>query len=80
MATNINKNMEKLITVDELSAVIGMRPFTVRKKCRERKIPCYKIDGVYKFRMSEIEDWLESKKQGVIRDIRVDLVRQVKVR
>jgi len=75
MATNINNNIEKLITVDELSPLIGSTPYTVRKKCRERKIPCYKIDGVYKFRMSEIETWLESKKQGIIRDIRVDVVR-----
>lgn len=80
MATNINNKIEKLITVDEMSELIGMRPFTIRMKCRQRKIPCYKVEGMYKFRMSEIEKWIESKKQGVIKDIRADVVRQVKVR
>jgi hypothetical protein len=28
--------------------------------------------------MSEIENWLESKKQGVIKEIVVDVVRQIK--
>jgi len=58
--------MENLITVERLSVIIGLTPYTVRKKCRERAIPCYKIDGVYKFKLSEIEEWLESKRRKVI--------------
>lgn len=72
--------MEQLIAVEEMSRLLGLKPFTVRTKCRQRKIPCYKIDGVYKFKMSEVEKWLESKKQKVVDKIDIELVRQVKIR
>ncbi|MBM4056509.1 MAG: helix-turn-helix domain-containing protein [Planctomycetes bacterium] len=59
-------HMEPLVTVEEISKILGLTPDTVRKKCRERKIPCYKICGFYKFKLSEIQEWIEKKKKQVI--------------
>lgn len=75
--------MEKLIDVTELSELIGVKPFTIRLKCRQRRIPHYKIDGLLKFKISEIHTWLETKKHKVLRysgDIRVDIVREIKIK
>jgi len=59
-------HMETFVTVEEISKILRLMPDTVRKKCRERAIPCYKVGGVYKFKLSEIDEWLESKRRKVI--------------
>ncbi len=71
--------MENLISVERLSEIIGYTPYTLRRKCRERKIPCYKIDGVYKFLLGEVEEWLVSKKQKVVDQKSVKVVRRLRV-
>lgn len=54
-------------------------PYTLRRKCRERKIPCYKIDGVYKFLIGEVEEWLESKKQRVVDKTKIKVINKIKM-
>ena len=75
--------MEKFIDVMDLSELIGLKPFTIRLKCRQRRLPHYKIDGLFKFRITEINEWLETKKRKVIRypgDIKVDIVREIRIK
>lgn len=71
--------MDNLISVERMSEIIGYTPYTLRRKCRERKMPCYKIDGVYKFLIGEIEDWLESKKQKVVDKNSIKVVKRFRV-
>ncbi len=73
--------MEKLLSVKEVSNLVGIPVFTIQKLCRQHKIPCYRPTRHYKFRSSEIAEWLDSKKQKVVNvnDIQVDLIREVKV-
>ncbi len=73
--------MEKLLTVKEVSDLISIPVFTVQKLCREHKIPCYRPTRHYKFKESEIIEWLDSKKQRVINtnDIRIDLIKEVRI-
>ena len=74
--------MEKLLSVKEVSKLVGIPVFTIQKLCRQHKIPCYRPTRHYKFKSSEIAEWLESKKQKVIKgnDIKIELVREVMVR
>ena len=67
--------MEKLITINKVSEMLGLRPWTIRNFCRSRKIPFYKVSGTYKFKKSEIEKWLEDRKQKVIKDFMVDVIK-----
>ncbi len=67
--------MEKLITVKKVSEMLGLRPWTIRNFCRSGKIPCYKVSGTYRFKKSEIEKWLEDRKQKVIKNFMVDVIR-----
>ena len=73
--------MEKLISVKELADKTGISVFTIQKLCREHKIPCYRPTRHYKFKESEIIEWLDSKKQRVINtnDIRIDLIKEVRI-
>ena len=71
--------MENLISVVELSEIIGYTPWTLRLMCRERKIPCYKIGRVYKFFLGEIEGWLELQKQEVVDKKSIKVVKRLRV-
>ncbi len=71
--------MEKLVDVKRVSDITGISEFTIRKLCRLHKIPCYKPTRHYKFRESEIATWLESKRQEVVKDLKVELVREYRV-
>ena len=70
--------MDNLISVEKMCEIIGYTPYTLRRKCRERKIPCYKIDGVYKFLIGEVEEWLESKKQRVVDKTKIKVINKIK--
>ncbi len=71
--------MEKLLNVKEVSRLFGIPRKTLWEMCRNRKIPCYRIGRVYKLRESEINKWLESNKQKVVQNVRVDLVKEFRV-
>lgn len=71
--------MENFISLERLSETLGYTSHTLRRKCRERKIPCYKIDGVYKFLIGEIEEWLESKRQKVVDKKSIKVVKRLRV-
>ncbi|MFH1519335.1 MAG: helix-turn-helix domain-containing protein [Candidatus Omnitrophota bacterium] len=49
-------------TVDEIAGALKLHPYTVRRLCREGKIPCFKFGGQWRFRRDEIEKW---SKNGV---------------
>ena len=56
--------MKKLIesyTVDEVAEALKLHPYTVRRLCRERKIPCFKFGGQWRFDVQEITEWRRSQ-------------------
>ena len=44
-------------TVDEVAGALKLHPYTVRRLCREGKIPCFKFGGQWRFDAKEIEEW-----------------------
>lgn len=71
--------MRKLLSLKYVSNMLDIPVYTLQKMCRLRKIPCYRLTRHYKFKESEINEWLESKKQEVIKDRNVVLVKELKV-
>ncbi len=73
--------MKKFLSVKEVSNLIGIPVFTIHKLCRQHKIPCYRLTRHYKFKSTEIDEWIESKRQKVVKtkDIKIELIREVKV-
>lgn len=53
--------MEKLLTIQEISDILGIKDCTIRAWVFQRKIPCVRIGRLVRFRMSEIETWINQK-------------------
>lgn len=53
--------MDKFIesyTVEEVAEALKIHPYTVRRLCREGKMPCFKVGGQWRFSKSEIQEWI----------------------
>jgi excisionase family DNA binding protein len=54
--------MSKLLSVDDLSAILGCHKITVYRLVRQGKITCRRIGALLKFSDTDIESYLESVK------------------
>lgn len=67
--------MEKLLKVDELSAMLQMSPKTIYHWVHRGEIPYFKVysvrgkHGLVRFRESDIERWLQLRKQAPYKDV-----------
>ena len=48
----------EFLTPNELSRILKLHPFTVTRLAREKKIPGFKVGGVWRFRKDEFEQWV----------------------
>lgn len=53
-----------LITIDELSDWIRMKPSTIRKWVFQKRIPFVKLGAAVRFRKNDIETWLKFHNYG----------------
>lgn len=49
------KKIPETYTVDEVAEALKLHPYTIRRLCREGKIPCFKFGGQWRFDKNEIE-------------------------
>ena len=56
---------ESLLTTRELAEVLGFAPGTIVDWFEAGRLPGFKLGGRLRFRVSEIEAWLETKRAGV---------------
>ena len=56
------ERQDKLMTVREVAAYLQVHPESVRRWCREGRIPFYRVFGSYRFRLSKIDRWVDGKK------------------
>ena len=54
--------MDELLTVEEVAQKLKMHPDTVARLLRTGKIPGYKIEGSWRVKLSELEQWIEERK------------------
>lgn len=63
MSENIN---DKWISIDEAAAYLGVKPVTVRDWIRKSTgIPAHKIGKQWKFKISELDNWVKSGKSAM---------------
>jgi len=55
---NLFYPMETL-TPNEVSKILKLHPFTVTRLAREKKIPGFKVGGVWRFQKDKFERWVE---------------------
>ncbi|MDP8258822.1 MAG: helix-turn-helix domain-containing protein [Candidatus Aadella gelida] len=53
----IKPKIEQFLTAEEVSKAFKLHPYTVRRLCREKKIPCFKFGGQWRFKRQEIFKW-----------------------
>jgi len=51
------------LSIDELSALTGLKRATIYAKRSRRELPAYRFGRELRFRRSEIEDWMRTKRQ-----------------
>jgi excisionase family DNA binding protein len=60
--------METYMTANDVAAFIKLSLTSVRRLTMNKQIPNYKINRSVRYKLNEIETWLESRKQAVIAD------------
>lgn len=64
MLQEINAN--KWINIDEAAEYLGVKSGTIRDWLRKKKdIPAHKIGKQWKFKCSELDDWVQSGKSAM---------------
>ena len=53
------------IGVEELAKYLGIKSVTVRKWIKEGKLPSHRIGKLWKFKKTEIDDWIKSGKSAL---------------
>ena len=51
--------METYLNVEEMAAYLGITVQTIRRWIAKREIPFHKIMSVIRFRVSEVEKWID---------------------
>ena len=59
--------MERLMTVQEVAEWLNYHPEVVRRKCRMRSIPHFRIGGQLRFSGRQIRAWLDRHRVGASR-------------
>ena len=57
--------MEKFIDIKQLSERLSVKVKTIYGWVRDGRIPCYKLEGLLRFNVSEIEEWAEKRRRDV---------------
>lgn len=63
VSVNTNET-ERFCSVEEIAEHIGCSKYTIRAWVKKGAIPYHKIGRYYKFRLSEVNDWVESGKSA----------------
>ena len=53
---------ERWLSVDEIAAHLGVNPDTVYKWIERKKLPAHKVGRLWKFQVSEVNDWVRAGK------------------
>ena len=63
--TRSNKSKEWLLTPEDVADRVSAKKSTVYSWVHQRKIPFLKVGGLLRFRLSDIEKWLEQQRVDV---------------
>lgn len=58
-------NQERWIDVEEAAKYLGVTPETVRTWVKQKDMPAQKIGRRWKFKISEIDEWVKSGKSAI---------------
>ncbi len=62
----MEREIEKWVGLEEIADHMGISKDTIRNYIKKEQIPYYRIGKQYKFKISEIDAWIESGKSAEI--------------
>ncbi len=62
----MEREIEKWVSLEEIADHMGISKDTIRNFIKKEQIPYYRIGKQYKFKISEIDAWIESGKSAEI--------------
>ena len=62
----MEREIEKWVSLEEIADHMGISKDTIRNYIKKEQIPFYRIGKQYKFKISEIDAWIESGKSAEI--------------
>lgn len=60
MKNNKSSDVERWLSLEEISKHVGCSKDTIRGWIKKDSIPFHKVGRLYKFRLSEVDTWIES--------------------
>ena len=64
MRGHLRMSYEPLLSDAEAAQFLGgLHPKTVQRMARRGELPAYRIGRYWKYRLSELDDWLRSQKE-----------------
>lgn len=52
------------LTPSEVAKMLRIHPFSVTRLARQKKLPAFKVGGVWRFRKDQFEHWIERLTSG----------------
>lgn len=62
----MERETEKWVSLEEIAEHMGLSKDTIRNYIKKQQMPYYRIGKQYKFKISEIDAWIESGKSASI--------------
>ena len=59
---NSNNELEKWVNLEDIADYLGVSNDTIRGWVRQGKLPAYKVGKRYKFKYSEVDEWVRQGK------------------
>ena len=63
LVSNEGQPLDRLLSVRQVSQILGSHPHTIYGWVEEGKLPCLRIGSRIKFRESVIEEWLAKRSE-----------------
>ena len=57
---NVDKNVEKWSTMKDVQEYLGVGRESIMQWISKRNMPAYKVGRLWKFKLSEVDDWIRS--------------------
>ena len=62
MNNNNNNHLEQIMTLQEVSEYLKIKERTIYDWVTRGKIPAFKLGNAWRFRRSELEDWIDKQR------------------
>ena len=59
---------ERWLSVEEISGHLGVNPETIYKWIERKKLPAHKVGRLWKFKVSQVDEWVQEGKTAEDKD------------